>query len=173
VEVLADGGIRIQTGTGQRARWVGDSKETFHAADGAAHTAEIAMRVTRSTSPRRGIDFETYVPGVGRAMISVTTSSVLWYGGRAEPIARDLDNAGALHTYRLAVGAGGLVQIFRDGQRLAVRPAGSGPDRLARTTGAYMQWGEGAAGTQADAIVAAVAFDTGGAYRLEEQKAVK
>jgi formylglycine-generating enzyme required for sulfatase activity len=165
VEVLPGGGIRIKNGRNQRVRWVGDTKETFAARADTAHTAEITMRVTRSTSNSRGVDFETYVPGIGRAFITVTTSSVFWHGGGLDQIAEKLDNASAPHTYRLALGANGLVQIFRDEKRLAVRSAAGGPDPLARAQGAYIQWGEGAGATEADAEITRLAYDTTGAYR--------
>jgi hypothetical protein len=36
---------------------------------------------------------------------------------------------------------------------------------LARAQGAYIQWGEGAAASEADAIITQVSYDTTGAYR--------
>jgi formylglycine-generating enzyme required for sulfatase activity len=164
VEVLPGGGVRLKTAANQRVRWVGE-KKTFAVAAGTAHTAEITMQVTRSTSNSRGVDFETYVPGIGRAFITVTTSSVWWHSGALEPIAEKLDNASAAHVYRLAISRDGLVQIFRDGKRLAVRPAASDADPLARAQGAYIQWGEGAAASEADAIITQVSYDTTGSYR--------
>ena len=125
------------------------------------------MRVPRSTSNSRGIDFETYVPDVGRSFITVTKSSVFWHGAGFDQIAERLDNASAAHTYRLAVSANGLVQIFRDGKRLAVRSTAGEPDRMARAQGAYIQWGEGAGASEADAVITHVAYDTTGAYRPE------
>jgi hypothetical protein len=163
--VLPEGGIRLKTGANQRVRWVGETKETFAIAAGTAHTAEITMQVTRSTSNSRGIDFETYVPGVGRAFITVTTSSLWGHGGSLEPIAEKLDNASAPHAYRVAITRDGQVQIFRDGKRLAVRPAAGDADPLARAQGAYIQWGEGAAASEADAIITHLGYDTTGAYR--------
>jgi hypothetical protein len=58
VEVLPEGGIHITTGANQRVRWVGDRKHSFAAKAGTAHTAEITMRVLRSTSSKRGIGKE-------------------------------------------------------------------------------------------------------------------
>ena len=165
VETLPDEGIRVTTGANQRVRWVGDTKQTLVAKAGTAHTAEITMRVLRSTSDSRGIDFETYVPGVGRSFITVTKSSVFWHGAGFDQIAEKLDNTSAAHTYRLAVGANGLVQIFRDGKRVAVRSTAGEPDRMARAQGAYIQWGEGAGASEADALITHVAYDTTGAYR--------
>ena len=154
VEIRPEGGIRITTGANQRVRWVGDTKQTFVAKAGTAHTAEITMRVLRSTFKSRGIDFETHIPGLGRSFITVTESSVFWHGAGFDQIAKKLDNASAAHTYRLAVSETGLVQIFRDGKRLAVRTAGGGPDPMARSQGAYIQWGEGAGASEADADIA-------------------
>ncbi len=167
VEVV-EGTLRITTGPGQRVRWVDDSADGFGAARG-AHTAEIAMRVTRSTADRRGIDFETYVPGIGRAFITVTTSAVYWIdGGTFVALAENLDNASRMHTYRLAVDSDGNVAIFRDGTPLGVRQATTGRDNLGGAAGAYLQWGEGAGGSEADAVVQRVAFDLQGAYRPGE-----
>jgi len=165
VKVLPVGGMRITTGANQRVRWVGDTKEIFDAVADRGHTAEITMKVTRNTSKSRGIDLETYDPGIGRAFITVTKSSVFWSGGGFDQIADKLDNASAAHTYRLAVGVDGNVQIFRDGQQLAVRRAVGGPDPMAQTKAAYIQWGEGAGGNQADAVITGLGYDTTGAYR--------
>jgi hypothetical protein len=165
VEVLSGGRLRLKTGVNQRVRWVGEAKQNFAPAPGTAHTAEITMQVTRSTSNSRGIDLETYVPGIGRAFITVTTSSVWWHVGGLEPIAEGFDNASAPHAYRLAVSRDGSAQIFRDGKRLAVRPVAGDADPLARAPGAYIQWGEGAAASEAHAIITHVGCDTTGAYR--------
>jgi len=163
--VVVDGVLRIATGAGQRVRWVGDAATGFGAARG-AHTAEITMRVTRSTGRDRGIDFETYVPAIGRSFMTVTTSSVLWYDdGSFSPLAEGLDNASAMHTYRLAVDAGGYVTVFRDGKSLGVRRAHASRDNVGGAGDVYLQWGEGAGASEADAIVDSVAFDLGNAYR--------
>jgi formylglycine-generating enzyme len=161
---IVDGALRITTGAGQRVRWVGDSAKNFGGARG-SHTAEITMRVTRSTARDRGIDFETYVPEIGRSFITVTTSAVFWYDGSFVPLAEGLDNASAMHTYRLAVDSGGNVVIFRDGVPLGVRPAHPSRDNVGGAQGAYLQWGEGAGASEADAVVGAVAFDLQGAFR--------
>ena len=160
---VTDKSLRITTGPGQRVRWVGDSAGNFGAAEG-AHTAEITMRVTRSTSGSRGIDFETYVPAVGRAFLTVTTSAVHWYSGGFEPLARDLDNASAMHTYRLAVDGSGHVLIFRDGELLGIGQAHASRDNVGAPA-AYLQWGEGAGASEADAVIDAVAFDLKGAFQ--------
>jgi formylglycine-generating enzyme len=159
-------GIRLVTGPGQRVRWVGEPDKPLAPADPKLGlTAEITLRVTRNTAADRGIDFETYLPGVGRGFITITTSSVLWHGHGVERIAEGLDNASAARTYRLAMSPDGQVQIFRDGRLLAVRPAAMRPDAMAGTEAAHLQWGEGAGGSEADAIVTSLAYDAGGAYR--------
>jgi len=163
VEVV-DGTLKVVTATGQRVRWVAGSAGDFGAAS-SAHTAEIAMRVTRSTARDRGIDFETYVPEIGRSFITVTTSAVLWYGGSFVPLAKGLDNASAMHTYRLAVDAAGYVTIFRGGKSLGVHRAHASRDNVGGARGAYLQWGEGAGASEADVVVDSVAFDLAGAYR--------
>jgi len=112
-----------------------------------------------------GSDFETFVPRVGRAMITVTMSSVFWNLGGFEQLAGGLDNASAAHTYRLAAEASGTAQVFRDGKLLAVRPTGDAPDPLIGTKGADIEWGGGAGSSEADAVVAGVAYNTTGAYR--------
>ncbi len=166
VELLPEGGVSVKTGPGQRVRWVGkwDDELAATAAENGC-TVELTARVTRSTSASRGVDLECYVPGLGRGMISMTKTAVWWYGGPRECIAKGLDNASAPHRYRLALSSRGLVQIFRDGERLAVRAAGPGPDPLAKAEGAYVQWGEGAGGSEADAAFFEICHDGSGAYR--------
>jgi len=159
-------GIRLVTGPGQRVRWVGEPDKPLAPTDPKRGlTAEITLRVTRNTAADRGIDFETYLPELGRGFITITTSSVLWHGDGVERIAEGLDNASVAHTYRLAMSPDGQVQIFRDGRPLAVRPAASRRDAMAGTEAAHLQWGEGAGGSEADAVVTSLAYDAGGAYR--------
>jgi hypothetical protein len=50
---------------------------------------------------------------------------------------------------------------------MAVRATAGEPDRMARALGAYIQWGEGAGASEADAVITHVAYDTTGAYRPE------
>ncbi len=186
VHIVPNGGIRIETGSNQRVRWVGELSQTVDGSNlpvrlegcsaqigpvpvlpdaETGFTAEVAMQVTRSNSTSRGIDFEVYVPGAGRAFITVTTSAVYWLGSGGDRIADRLDNASELHTYRLAVGADKIVRIFRDAERIAIRPAAGGYDRLAGTRQAYIQWGEGAGASEADAVITGLSYDTTGAYR--------
>ena len=87
-----------------------------------------------------------------------------WYGLRREAVAKGLDNRAAPHVYRLSVREDGVVQIYRDAKLLAVRNPTRQRDALTRTDGAYLQWGEGAGGSEADALVQHVAFDLTGAH---------
>jgi hypothetical protein len=81
---------------------------------------------------------------------------------RAEP-----DNAAIMHTYRLAVDSTGNVLIFRDRELLGARRAHPSRDNVGAPA-AYLQWGEGAGASEADAVVDAVAFDLQGAFRPSE-----
>ena len=163
----ATGGVlRIDTAQGQRVRWVGEPPRHFeNPSSDRGHTLEITMKVTRSTAPARGIDLESYVPGVGRAFVTVTRSAVFYHDGGFTRLAGGLDNASDMHTYRLSVLPDGVVHVFRDGTHLGAKRTLPGPDRMARARGAYIQWGEGAGGSEADAAVTRVAYDTGGSYR--------
>ncbi len=160
VKVRSDGGLEIVTGPGQRARWIGEMNGPLpidRASQG--FTAEITMQVTRSTARARGIDFELFVPGMGRAFLTVTQSAVFWNGKGFECLVENVDNGSSPHTYRVVATQHLQVHVFRDGKRLATRRlAASG----ART--GYLQWGEGAGASQADAIVHCLGLDLTGAF---------
>ena len=174
VQILADGGMRIQTGAGERVRWVGEEDGPLALDDAArGYTAEITMQVTRSTSNSRGIDFEVCCPLVGRVFLTVTSSAVLWNEGGFQTLVDEVDNASQPHTYRVAASVDGRVQIFRDGECIGVRRAVSGRDRMAAARGGYLQWGEGAGASEADAIVYGLALDLTGAYLPEAAAAKK
>ena len=165
---ITDGSLGIDTGSGQRVRWVGEPPHHFeHAASDRGHTLQITMKVTRSTAPSRGIDLESYVPGAGRAFITVTPSAVFYHSGRFTQLAGDLDNSSGMHSYRLSVLPDGTVHVFRDGEHLGAERTLSRPDRMAGADGAYIQWGEGAGGSESDAVVSSLTYDTTGAYRPE------
>jgi len=162
--------MRIDTGPSQRARWADDSNESFGGDDdGLGLTAEIRMRVTNSTSTDRGVDFELYIgdgalPGK-RYFLSVTTNAIYWRGGgNVEQIATGLDNYSQMHTYRLAVRADGIVQIYRDLFLLAVRKPDFGIDPLITAEGSYLQFGDGASGSETDFDLSHIAFDLQGSF---------
>ncbi|MHC4211734.1 MAG: LamG domain-containing protein [Planctomycetota bacterium] len=165
--------MRIDTGSNQRARWADDSNKGFgDVEDGIGFTAEINMRVIKSTSIDRGVDFELYIgdgalPGK-RYFISVTTSGVYWYqGGNVDQIATGLDNYSQMHTYRLVVRADGIVQIYRDLDLLAVRKADFGIDPLISSDGSYLQFGDGASSSETDFDVSHIAIDLQGPFDSE------
>lgn len=165
VEVLPDGGIRIETGPGERVRWVGEDESPLPISSvDRGYTAEITMQVTRSTSPSRGVDFEVVVPLVGRSFLTITPSAVLWVGRKFETLIDKVDNTSAPHTYRVSAAVDGQVHIFRDGKRIAVRRSLSGKDSMARAKAGYIQWGEGAGASEADATVYGLGLDLTGAY---------
>jgi len=159
--------MKLDAGKGQRARWVDASAKGFGAVDAkTGFAAEIRMQVLKSTSPSRGIDLEAYL-GEGtrsgrRYFISITRTGVYWYGDRPEPLAERLDNHTAMHTWRLAVRPDGAVQIYRDGRLLGLRPPARNVDPLLKVKGPYLQWGEGAGGSEADALIAHIAHDLAG-----------
>ena len=162
--------IRVDTGSDQRARWANDPTGSFTDADDAiGYTAEIRMKVLKSTSSTRGVDFELYfgdgtLPGK-RYFISVTTTGVYWNQGSAfEVIAEDLDNSTQMHTYRLTVREDGIVQIYRDMDLIATRTAEFSIDTLISADGPYIQFGDGASSSEADFDLYHVAFDVSGAY---------
>lgn len=166
VQVQPDGGIQIITGRGQRARWVGEGAGPLPMIPGASggFTAEITMQVTRSTAPARGIDFEVFVPGMGRAFLTVTQSAVLWNGGGFESLVENVDNSSSPHTYRLVAAPDRQAHVFRDGKGLGVRQLASQGDKMTEAKGGYLQWGEGAGASEADAIVFALGLDLTGAF---------
>ena len=168
---VVDGELHIDTGKGQRVRWVGEPPEHFTGtSSNQGHTIEITMTVTRSTAPARGIDLESYVPGVGRAFITVTRSAVFFLtAGGFKKLASGLDNTSMKHTYRLSVLPDGTVHVFRDGKHLGAERTTARPDQMAGAGGAYIQWGEGAGGSEADAVIYAVAYDATTAYRPAKQ----
>ena len=164
----APGMMKIDAGARQRARWVDASVEGFGAVDAKKGFAvEIALQVLKSTSGRRGIDFEAYV-GDGSAsgrryFLTITRSAVLWSGdGGFEPLASRDDNHNSMHTFRISVRGDGTAQVYRDGALLGVREPSRAADPLLKAKGSYLQWGEGAGGSEADAVVEHVAYDLTG-----------
>ena len=166
--------MRVDTGPGQRARWVNDNNDSFGPVDdGIGFTAEIRMRVFKSTSSSRGIDFELYVgdgslPGK-RYFITVTTTGIYWYeGGAFEPVTTGLDNSSQMHTYRLAIRRDGIAQIYRDGNLLGARIADFSIDHLVAAAGSYFQFGDGAESSETDVEFEYVAFDLSGPFSPSE-----
>jgi len=168
------GRLKIDTGAGQRCRWLDDSADGFGKVDAAkGYTAEIQMQVLKSTDRRRGVDFETYIGDgqlhAARCFITVSRDAVYWHGEEREALVKKLDNHSAMHTYRLSVRPDGIVQIYRDAKLLGVRRPLQTYDGLSKAKGPYLQWGEGAGASEADALVAHVAYDLSGAYQPQAE----
>lgn len=158
-------GMTIDTGPRQRARWIDTSTDGFAGADAKkGFTAESRLQILKSTSQTRGFDLEARVAGK-RYFITITKTTVHWLDRGFSLAAGGLDNHSAMHTYRMSVRKDGAVQIYRDGALLATRAAASGRDPMLNTRGAYLQWGDGAGGSETDAVVAHVSYDLGGAYQ--------
>jgi hypothetical protein len=173
VSFPAPGVMKIATGANQRCRWADDfpDRDGFARVDASkGYTAEIKLQVLRSTAKDRGIDFETCT-GDGtatgsRCFVTITRTGVYWSGeAGVEALTEDLDNHSAMHTYRLAVREDGIVQVYRDGELLGFRRVPNGVDPLFKPRGSYLQWGEGAGASEAEALVAQVAYDLAGAYQ--------
>ena len=168
VSFSGDGTIEITTGPNQRARWASTSLDGFGAADRQkGFTAEIRMQVLRSTARMRGIDFEAYVgdgaPEGKRYFITVTQTGVYYHRpGGFTPLVEEIDNHSAMHSYRIAAREDGIAQVYRDGELLRVVRPDHSVDGMLRPGGPYLQWGEGAGASEADAVVEHVAFDLGG-----------
>ncbi len=170
VTVRDGGGLSVDTKGDSRCRWANDRPDSWGRVDPAkGFTAEVRLRVTKSTSASRGVDVEACVNDAAgtprRYFVTVTRSAVLWNdGGRFETLAKGLDNASVAHTYRFAVRADGEVQIYRDAALLGVRRPSAKRDHMVATERPYFQFGEGAGASEADFAVDHVAWDTDGAF---------
>jgi formylglycine-generating enzyme required for sulfatase activity len=173
VTVREGGGLVIDTAGGARCRWAADTPDGWGRVDPTkGFTFEVRMRVTKSTSATRGVDVEALVSdadgGPRRYFLTVTRTAVLWNDGHGfEALADDLDNAAAAHTYRLAVRPDGLVQVYRDAKRVGVRRPAAVRDPMIGTDRPYVQFGEGAGGSEADVVVEHVAWDLAGPFAPE------
>ena len=158
VSFPAPGVMKIDTGAEQRVRWKSDGSHGFAGVDAEkGFTVEIKLQVLKSTSEHRGIDFEAHNGANGRYFITITATGVYWHDDDFIPLAEGLDNSSAMHIYRMAVREDGVVQIYRDGELLGVRPGA-----YAAPKEPHIQWGEGAIGSEADALVGHVAYDLSG-----------
>ena len=157
-------GMRLDTGPGQRCRWMDDGRDGFAAVDEKAGvTAEIRLAVTRSTARTRGIDFEIGIDRrqAKRYFITITRTGVYWYDQGFHELAEGLDNAAGPHTFRFSTRADGVVQVYRDGVVLGLREPSQGGFE---GRDSYLQWGEGAGASEADAVIHHVGYDLTGAY---------
>jgi formylglycine-generating enzyme required for sulfatase activity len=131
-------------------------------------TIEARVEVSGGDGGTRGFDLETYVVSgpryLNRYWLTITPSAVYyWYANALRKIADGLENAGAPHTYRMAIRPDTAVQIYRDGKLLATMSAELGPQQAQASRGSHMEWGAGQAGISAK--VDHIAYDLGGAFR--------
>ncbi|MHC4418902.1 MAG: hypothetical protein ACYSU6_10000, partial [Planctomycetota bacterium] len=164
----SQGLLRINYGEGQGFYFRSNPTNGFVDVDQKkGFTVEVKTQVLKSSPNQRGIDIELYDGAGSRYAISITNTGIYWYEGlvlgsailsfdQFTPVAEGLDNADALHTYRIAVRADRVVQIYRDGRLMGVRPA---EYRTPREP--YFQFG---AGSGLDALVEYIAYDLTGAY---------
>jgi hypothetical protein len=133
ISVSPEGHLKINTDAG-RAFWLRtEEPDIFGAADPkTGFTVEIKTQVLKRSPNQRGIDLEIYDGAGSRYVITVTDTGVYWYEGLIRgtallpfdqyiPLAEGLDNTDSMHTYRLAVRADRVAQIYRDGKLLGVR----------------------------------------------------
>ncbi len=159
------GVLELNAGETEGGRWVEVFKEGtagLHAGRGV--TAEIRARVLASASPNRGLDFKIHLGGEDGFShhVSVTPDGIYaWDAFSLVPLALDLDNASSMRTYRLAVGGDGLLHVFRDGVRIALRSPAQFRDPAVEGSGPYLLWG-GALGVRAE--IEYLAHDLGGGY---------
>jgi formylglycine-generating enzyme required for sulfatase activity len=130
-------------------------------------TVEIRTQLVRCSPDDKAVDIELYDGAGSRYAMAVTDAGVYWYEGYIRgsaflpldqfvPVAENLNNMGTMHTYRIAVRTDRVVQLYRDGKLIGVRP------REYRTPrGAYIQLG---AGGGAEALVEYLAYDLSGAF---------
>lgn len=164
----AGGILTLRSSTAEQLpRWSNERLNGFNRVDAKrGFSAEIAVRVQKTGSRERGVDLEVFARGgtltVSHYLISVTDTAVYyWYDNRFVPVVEGLDNTG-LHTFRLAVRPDTAVQIYRDGQMLAVRAPDVRIDWRTPARGSYIEWGAGANDLRAQ--VAHVAYDIAGAW---------
>lgn len=67
-------------------------------------------------------------------------SAYYWYDNRYESLAAEIDNASSIHTWRLHVRPDTAVQVYRDGELLAVRPADLVISWYEPPRGSYIKW---------------------------------
>jgi len=161
--------LKIQTVDSPGFYLRSDESEPFtNVAHKKGFTAEIRTRILKYPDSKRGVDIELYDGAAARYAVSITDTGVYWYEGfvvgsalldfgQFTPVAEELDNTDAMHTYRLAVRPDHSVQIYRDGKLLGVRRYEYRTPR-----DAYIQFG---AGQGLEALVEYVAYDLAGPYQ--------
>ena len=168
-EITSQGQLKVTTKANQECWWRSDKADGFDAVDQKkGFTAEIRACILKTTPGKRGLDLELYDGCGSRYAITVTEKGVYWYQGLVlgsvfldftgyTPVAEGLDNADAMHTYRLAVRQDRIVQIYRDDKLIGVQRY---EYRTPRDQ--YVQFG---AGCGAEALVDYIAYDLNGPSR--------
>lgn len=164
--VLPDGFLKINANDSQQFWLRTEKKQIFGAVDPKkGFTAEIKTQVLRRSPDQRGVDFELYDGAGSRYAITITDTAVYWYQGTVMssallpfkqyvPLAEDLDNTGAMHTYRIAVREDRVAQVYRDGKLLGAKGYEYRTPRYP-----YIYFGAGAG---LEALVDYVAYDLSG-----------
>ncbi len=161
--------LRIDNSRGQGFYFRSDRPDGFAAVEQKkGFTVEIKTQVLKSSTNQRGMDIELYDGAGSRYAITITNTGIYWYEGlvlgsallnfdQFTPVAEGLDNTDTMHNYRIAVREDRVVQIYRDGKLIGVRPTEYRTPR-----DAYIQFG---AGSGLEALVEYMAYDLTGAYQ--------
>jgi formylglycine-generating enzyme required for sulfatase activity len=169
LSLSSQGLLRINSGEGQGFYFRSDRADGFARVEQRkGFTAEIKTQVLKSSANHRGVDIELYDGTGSRYAVTITDTGVYWYEGlvlgsallnfeQFTPVAEGLDNTDKMHTYRLAVREDRVVQIYRDGKLIGVRPTEYRTPREA-----YIQFG---AGPRLEALLDYVAYDLNGPSR--------
>jgi len=169
VSFCPEGLLKIYTRANQQCWWRSAEADGYSAIDQKkGFTAEIRTQILKTTPNYRGVDLELYDGSGSRYAITITDTGVYWYEGLVmgsvflnfegfTPLAEDLENSDAMHTYRLAVRADRVVQIYRDGKLIGVRRYEYRTPR-----DAYILFG---AGHGTEALIDELAYDLTGPYQ--------
>jgi len=167
--LTSEGRFKISTGPEQQCWWRSAKADGFDAVDQrTGFTVEIKTQILKTTSGRRGVDFELYDGAGSRYAMTITADGVYWYEGLVlgsaflnfeefVPIAEGLDNTDTMHTYRLAVRTDRIAQIYRDDEMIGLKRYEYRTPR-----DAYILFG---AGHGVEALIDYVAHDLGGPSR--------
>jgi len=164
----SDGVLKIHPGEDAAFYTRTDQFDGFGAADPEqGFTVETAVRILARKPADHALVLELYDGAGGRYSMAITEDSLLWYEGNVIPsglmhfdeyaaVARNLDNADAMHTFRIAVRPDGIAHIYRDGRLLGVRRPRYRSPRFS-----YIMIG---AGKGCRALVDYVSYDLDGPY---------
>jgi formylglycine-generating enzyme required for sulfatase activity len=169
VSMAGDGLLKIHTNDQQQFWLRTEKKEIFGPVNPKkGFTAEIKTHVLKRSPDQRGVDFELYDGAGSRYAITITDTAVYWYQGTVMssallpfsqyvPLAENMDNTDAMHTYRIAVREDRVAQVYRDGRLLGTKPV---EYRTPRSP--YIYFG---AGPGLEALVEYVSYDLDGPSR--------